>query len=86
MQQSSFDFDDPPLSSPRSTDPPPKRTPRGQGSGICAYCGWRVPNPYLPTTPQLTDDISWRAHSAHHASDCRWVLTRGLRLDDRRPA
>jgi hypothetical protein len=78
MQQDGFDFDEP---KGRHQTEPPRQRVKPVGSSICAYCGQRMPSALLDTTPPA-DDNRWTAAAPYHAPTCRWIATKGLRLDE----
>lgn len=83
-RQIAFDFPDEPEEPkvpPRGEPSRPVRVPKHHSTSICHYCGQRVPAWTTNKTPQVDDQVSWTAMAPYHAPTCRWVVTRGLRLD-----
>jgi hypothetical protein len=80
MPQESFDFPDADQSTPHM-EPPRKRVkvPR-ESTSLCAWCGQRMPSALLDTTPPLGDN-RWTAAAPYHTPTCRWIVTKGLRIE-----
>jgi hypothetical protein len=78
-KQDRFEFDDSPKG--HQTEPPhkPVKVPR-ESTSLCAYCGARMPSALLDSTPPA-DDTRWTAAAPYHTPTCRWIVTRGLRLE-----
>jgi hypothetical protein len=52
-----------------------------KSTGVCAYCGERVPSWTLDKTPVSTNEAAWQKIAKAHGAGCKWVTTRGLRLE-----
>jgi hypothetical protein len=78
-QQTDFNFTE--GISPRAEPLRKVSVPR-RGSSICAYCGMRMPSALLDTRPPA-DDNRWTIAAPYHAPTCRWIVTKGLRIDPR---
>jgi hypothetical protein len=81
MPQERFDFPDEPTPAPRPMKPSIKGRGHRESTSICAYCGMRMPSGLLDTTPPANDN-RWVIAAPYHAPTCRWVLTKGLRLNE----
>jgi hypothetical protein len=81
-KQDSFDFPDV-VNLPRRAEPPHKvKVPR-QSTSLCAWCGMRMPSALLDVTPPVGDN-RWTAAAPYHTPTCRWIESRGLRLNEGR--
>ena len=49
---------------------------------MCHYCGERMPSSLLESTPAVGDDQRWAMITPYHNFGCRWIESRGLRLDE----
>jgi hypothetical protein len=78
-KQDSFDFPDEPRL-PQRAEPLKARVPRHHNTSLCHYCGQRVPNWMLRSTPEAKSP-QWIEMAQAHQPGCRWVLTRGLRRE-----
>lgn len=80
-KQSSFDFPDEAKVPPNLGEPPSKvKVPR-ESRSLCHYCGVMVPSGTLERTPTQSDATAWAGMAAYHESECRWIRTKGLRVD-----
>ena len=81
-QQEAFDFPDESKDAPRTEPTRPGRTPTRECTSICHYCGERMPAALLDRTPAVEDDQRWAMITPYHNFGCRWIESRGLRLDE----
>jgi hypothetical protein len=81
MKQGSFDFPDEPRGPP-TTEPPRPAPVTPQGTSICHYCGERMPSALLESTPAIGDDQRWAMITPYHNFGCRWIESRGLKLEE----
>jgi hypothetical protein len=79
-KQSSFDFADDKVTP--TTEPTRPAQVTAQGTSNCHYCGERMLSALLESTPAVGDDQRWAMITPYHNYGCRWVVTRGLRLDE----
>ena len=79
-KQERFDFPDVVNLPPRAEPTPKVKVPR-ESTSLCAYCGARMPSALLDTPPPAGDN-RWTAMAPYHAPTCRWIATKGLRLDE----
>jgi hypothetical protein len=80
-KQDRFEFADEPVMPIPTTEPSRPVRAKPHGSSICAWCGARMPSALLDTTPPV-DDNRWTAAAPYHAPTCRWIATKGLRIDE----
>ena len=78
-QQAHFDFDEP--KAPRPREPAGKMKVARESRSLCHYCGCMVPSGMLDRTPAQSDTTAWTAMAAYHGTACRWIRTKGLRID-----
>jgi hypothetical protein len=79
--QEAFDFLDEPRGPP-TTEPTRPGGVTSQGTSMCHYCGERMPSSRLESTPAVGDDQRWAMITPYHHCGCRWIESRGLRLDE----
>jgi hypothetical protein len=80
-KQDAFDFPDEPKGPPQAEPSRPAQvTP--QGTSICHYCGERMPASRLESTPAVGDDQRWAMITPYHNFGCRWIESRGLKLEE----
>jgi hypothetical protein len=79
-RQQSFDFPDEPM--PPTTEPPRPARVTPQGTSSCHDCGERMPSSLLETTPAVGDDQRWAMITPYHTYGCRWIESRGLKLEN----
>ncbi len=79
-KQEAFDFPEDPKPRPRAEPSRPAKVPR-ESRSLCHYCGCMVPSGMLDRTPAVGNDHAWTAMAVYHGTDCRWIRTKGLRVD-----
>ena len=80
-KQEAFEFADEPGRPPKAEPSRPAQvTP--QGTSICHYCGERMPSSLLDSTPAVGDDQRWAMITPYHNYGCRWIESRGLKLEE----
>ncbi len=81
-KQDSFDFPAEPKGPPKAEPSRPVRTPPRESTSICSYCGERMPSSLLDSTPAVGDDQRWAMIKPYHNFGCRWIESRGLKLEE----